>query len=311
MTQAVFVGIDVSKATLDIAVLPKQTIWTASNEAKSIDVLVRKLSRLSAARIVVEATGGYERKVIQALAKAGLPVVRINARQVRRFAQATGMLAKTDRLDAIVLAKYGQAVEPEVRVIDQENILRPLVNRRRQLVEMLAKEKSRMKQCLDEPIAQDIALHIEWLTQRVCHLEEEIADNIKSSPTVARQSAVLQKVRGVGPVLTTTLLCELPELGQLNRKKIASLVGVAPFNRDSGKFRGKRCVWGGRARVRSVLYMATMRAVRVNPAIQVFYQRLRESGKPAKVALTACMRKFLTILNAILRQENTVLSLSA
>ena len=305
MNKRVFVGIDVSKDTLDIAVLDGAS-WSVPNREAGFTELVKGLTSLAPALIVLEATGGYEKAVFKALLGADLPVARINPRQARCFARATGLLAKTDTLDAHMLACYGKALKPEVRPALENEALRVLVGRRRQLVETLKKEKTRLKQAYTPLVRQDIQDAIAWLKERIRRLETSIADLLEHSP----EANCLQAVNGVGPVTAFTLLAELPELGTLNRKQIASLAGLAPFNCDSGNSRGRRKVWGGRFQVRSVLYMATLRATRVNAELKLFYQRLIQAGKPFKTALTACMRKFLTMLNAILRQEKLALQSS-
>jgi transposase len=299
---AMFIGIDVSKARLDIAVRPGTESWTAVPDEAGLRALAERLTALAPALIVLEATGGLEAPVVSALAAAELPVVVVNPRQVRDFAKALGRLAKTDPLDAEVLARFGEAVRPEPRPLKdaQAQELDALLTRREQLVRMLAAEKNRLGQARGR-VKRDIAAHIRWLEKRLTEVERQLQHLIEASPLWRAQEDLLRSVPGVGPVFLLALLADLPELGRLNRRQIAALAGVAPFNRDSGRFRGSRAIWGGRARLRSLLYMATLAAVRSNPPIRTFYQRLRAAGKKPKVALTACMRKLLTILNAMVR----------
>lgn len=305
-----FVGIDVAKAHLDIAVLPEGRCWRAAHDETGIEGLIAQLRAVAAEAIIVEASGGLEIALSAALVGAQLPVVVVNARQVRDFAKATGRLAKTDALDAQLLARFGQAVRPEPRPLKdaQTRALSDLVVRRRQLVGMLVAEQNRLATA-SAAVRQDIRAHIRWLQQRLDDLDGELRRSVQDSPAWRAREALLRTVPGIGPVAALSLLAELPELGTLNRRQIAALAGVAPFNCDSGQHRGQRHVWGGRAALRAVLYMATLAAVRWNPSLRAFYTRLRAAGKPAKVALTAGMRKLLTILNAMVRtgtpwQEN-------
>ena len=253
---------------------------------------------------MLEATGGFEVDVAGALAAAGLPTAVVNPRQVRDFARATGLLAKTDQLDAQALAHFAEAVRPEPRPLPdaQAQELSALLLRRRQLVDMLTAEKNRVSLAAAR-IRPQIQTHIAWLQQQLADLDRDLGQLIRSSPVWRAKDDLLRSVPGVGPVLATTLVASLPELGTLTRQQIAALVGVAPLNRDSGTWRGRRTVWGGRAHVRAVLYMSTLVAVRHNPALRAFYERLRHAGKLPKVALTACMRKLLTILNAMLKHQ--------
>jgi len=299
-----FVGIDVSKRRLDVAVSPEGEYFGADNNQKGINGAADRLRRLEPSLIVLEATGGLQVPVCAALAKAGLPVVVVNPRQVRDFAKATGKLAKTDTIDAFVLAHFGQAVKPKVRPLKDEESqnLAALMTRRRQLVEMIVAEKNRLKGA-PKRVHKDIKTHVSFLEKQLNDVDEDMDDLIKESPIWKEKEDLLKSVPGVGPVLSKTLLSCLPELGALNRRQIAALVGVAPLNRDSGQFRGTRRIWGGRANVRTTLYMATLAATRFNPVIRPFYQRLRQAGKPPKVALTAAMRKLLVILNAILQNK--------
>lgn len=297
-----YVGIDVAAAHLDVAVGPSGEAWRVGNDEAGRAALVERLAALGPAVIVLEATGGHELAAAGALAAAGLPVAVVNPRQVRDFARATGRLAKTDALDAAVLARFAAAVRPTVRPLPDAAAreLRALVARRRQLVEMLVAEKNRLG-AAPPRIKARIRAHVEWLARQLDELDRDLAGAVRASDAWRERDDLLRSVKGVGPVLSSTLLVEVPELGALNRKQIAALVGVAPLNRDSGTFRGRRAVWGGRAPVRAALYMATLVATRFNPVIRAFYRRLLAAGKPKKVALTACMHKLLVILNAMAR----------
>lgn len=297
-----FVGVDVSKASLEVVVRPEGTRWSVPNDEKGIAGLVESLRQVAPELIVVEATGGLQTMVVAELAAAGLPVAVINPRQVRDFAKATGRLAKTDTLDADVLANFGQALRPPLRELkdEQTQMLTALMTRRRQMVEMLSAEKNRLAMA-PKGIRREIRKHIEWLEARIELVDRQIRDTIEQSPIWREKDEILQSTPGVGPVLSVSLLAGVPELGRLNRQRVAALVGVAPFNSDSGVSRGKRKVWGGRAQVRRVLYMAAVCASRFNPVIRAFYQRLIAAGKKPKVALTACMRRLLSILNTMIR----------
>jgi transposase len=299
----VFVGIDVSKAQLDVALRPEGRFAVPNTEVGIAQVLTR-LQAVSPTLVVLEATGGLEIPLTGALAAAGMPVVVVNPRQVRDFAKATGKLAKTDALDAQTLAHFAEVMRPEPRPLpdEQTQTLAALLTRRRQLVEMLTAEKNRLASARP-PVRKSLRTHITWLERELSHTDSDLAHAIRESPVWREKEELLQSTPGVGPVVTTTLLANLPELGTLTAKQIAALVGVAPFNRDSGTLRGKRTVWGGRAQVRAVLYMGTLVATRFNPVIRAFYQRLCAAGKPKKVALTACMRKLLIILNAMLKHR--------
>jgi transposase len=294
------VGIDVSKAKLDVAVRPTGERFTFSNDESGHRELCKCLSKLEPELVVLEPTGGYEALVVQALASAKLPVVVVNARQIRQFAQAVGRLAKTDQLDADVIAHFGEAVRPEVRPLPDEahRELEALVTRRRQLVEMRAGETKR-KQTARPAIRANIDEVIEFLSKQIDDLDDHLKKLLRSTPAWREADDLLQSVPGVGPVLSTTLTALVPELGRLNRKQVAALVGVAPLNNDSGKRSGKRSTWGGRAPVRAVLYMAAVAARRYNKTIAAFYERLTSKGKTPQVALVACMRKLLVILNAM------------
>jgi transposase len=299
-----YVGIDVAKAWLDVAVRPSGVQWRVANAEADLPALVEQMERLTPQLIVLEATGGYERGVAAVLAAARLPVVVINPRQVRDFAKATGRLAKTDVLDAQVLAHFAEAVHPEPRPLADAATQRlaALLERRSQLVGMLTAEKNRRQQALSS-VRPLIETHIAWLEQALDQLTQDLDQTLHASPVWREREDVLRSVPGVGPILALTLLADLPELGTLAPKQLAALVGVAPLNRDSGSSRGKRLIWGGRARVRSALYMSTLSAVRYNPVLRAFWTRLREQGKPPKVALVACMHKLLTILNAMLKRQ--------
>ena len=299
-----FVGIDVSKATLDIACLPDSESWTVTNDDPGLAELTPRLLGLAPALVVLEATGGFETAVVTALARAGLPVVVVNPRQVRDFAKAMGRLAKTDALDAGILADFAQRIRPEPRPLPDEaaQLLESLLTRRRQIVEMLTAERNRLGFARG-PVKRDIGQHIKWLEKRLTDVDRDLQDAVAASPLYQAKADLLRTVPGVGPVTALTLLATLPELGHLSRHQIAALVGVAPMNRDSGTLRGRRMVWGGRAPVRAVLYMAALVGIKHNPAIASFYARLRATGKPFKVAATACMRKLLTILNAMVHHN--------
>jgi transposase len=295
-----FVGIDVSKAHLDIASRSTGKRWQVKNDSEGIAELVQQLRTLKPTLIVLEATGGLETAVTAALAAAGLQIAIINPRQARDFGKSLGRLAKTDKIDAEMLARFAEAIRPEPRSLPDEQTqeLQAVLVRRRQLVEMLVAEKNRF------PLAHStmrprIQEHIAWLEQELGDIDKDLHQRLQSSPLWREKEELLRSVKGIGPVTATTLLAELPELGQLNRKKIAALVGVAPFNCDSGKMHGRRAIWGGRACVRNALYMATLSATRCNEIIQPYYEHLIRGGKLKKVALVACMRKLLTILNAM------------
>jgi transposase len=300
----IFVGIDVAKAQLDIAVRPTGERWTVTNDEAGIAALAAQLQAVAPTLIVLEATGGYQRAAVAALAAVCLPVVVVNPRQVRDFAKATGQLAKTDTLDARALAHFAEAVRPAPRPLPDAQMeeLRALLTRRRQLIAMQTAEQNRLGGAPPR-LRADIQAHITWLNERLATLDDDLDTTLRASPVWREREELLRSVPGIGPVCTRTLLLDLPELGTLSRQRIAALVGVAPFNRDSGSLRGTRTVWGGRAHVRATLYMSTLVAVRYNSVLTVFYKRLRAAGKAAKVALTACMRKLLTILNAMVKHQ--------
>jgi len=296
-----FVGIDVSQRVLDVAVHPTCEQWQVLNDLGGLTALALRLQTLKPALVVLEATGGLERPIVQALHDARLPVAVVNPRQVRDFAKALGRLAKTDRLDAQVLAQFAQAVRPEPRpqLEKSSEQIQNLLTRRHQLVEMITAEKNR-RRTTPEWLRPQLQEHIDWLEQKKKQVEAQL-EQLQKNSSWQPKLELLQSVPGVGKVTSLTLLGYLPELGLLDRKKIAALVGVAPFNRDSGQWRGKRAIWGGRSQVRAVLYMSTLSAVRSNPMIRDFYQKLRAAGKLAKVALVASMRKLLIILNAMMK----------
>ena len=300
----VFIGVDVSKEHLDVALWPVQESWQVNNDPDGINQLVEKVGQYKPEIIIMEATGGYEIASATALGIAGLPVAVVNPRQVRDFAKSLGKRAKTDMIDAVVLARFGDAVRPPPRMLaDEQSVqLKALMTRRRQLIEMITAEKNRAVHG-HPTILPSLKEHIHRLEHELDELDKDLRDRLSSSPVWRENDDLLQSVPGVGPVTSFTLLAELPELGQLNRKEIAALVGVAPFNHDSGYMQGKRTIWGGRANVRSALYMATLTATRYNAVIKKHYEHLRKMGKTAKVALVACMRKLLTILNAIVKSK--------
>ena len=302
----VHVGIDVSKASLDVGVHQTGAFCSLRNNPAGIRSLAAHLRRLKPQLVLLEASGGYERKLLDALTSAGLPAALVNPRQLRDFARATGVLAKTDKIDALVLARFAATVRPKLRRLSdaRERDLSALQARRRQLIEMLTAEKNRLEKASPR-VAREMKGHIRDLERRVEALDKELQDLVRSCPDWRMKEQLLRGVPGIGPVLASTLLADLPELGTLNRRQIAALVGVAPLNRDSGVLRGKRSVWGGRAHVRAALFMNALVASRFNPVIKAFYQRLCATGKPKKVALVACMRKLLTILNSMLRNQTS------
>ena len=300
----IYVGIDVSKDSLDVIALPSKEKWRYANDEVGIGKLVARLKKLSTSLIVMEPTGGLEAMVAAALAAEGINVAIVNARQIRDYARATGKLAKTDKLDALVMAEFASVIKPQARQLRDEESeeIKATVSRRRQLLGMLTAEKNRMA-IARKNLKPNILAHIEWLKKEIADLDRDLRRRIEGSPIWRVKDDLLQSIPGVGRVLSATLLAELPELGKLNRRQIAALVGVAPFNRDSGIMKGKRSVWGGRASIRAVLYMATLASTRYNPVIRSFYQQLLVRGKAKKVALVACMRRLLTIMNAILKYQ--------
>jgi transposase len=299
---AAFAGVDVSKGHLDVAVRPTGESWRAANDEAGIAETVARLGAIGGCLVVLEASGGYETALLAALGEAGVAAAAVNPRQARDFARATGVLAKTDRLDAGVLARFAEVVRPEARPLADEarRELAALVARRRQLVEMRTAERNRLAGAAPR-VAAEIREHVTWLERRIADSDDELARRVRASALWRARDDLLRGVPGVGPVVSATLIAALPELGTLDRRAIAALVGVAPFARDSGRYRGQRHVAGGRADVRGALYMATLVATRHNPAVRAFYERLLDAGKPKKLALTACMRKLLVTLNAMLR----------
>ena len=299
-----FVGMDVAKAQWDIALRPSGERWAVSNDASGVATLVDRVQPLHPTLIVLEATGGLERAATSALAAAGLPVVVVNPRQARDVARATGQLAKTDALDARALAHCADVIRPAPRPLPdaQTQELRALLGRRQPRIGMRTAEQNRLAG-VSERLTKDITAPMAWLNAGIATLDDDLETLLRASPRWRENDDLLQSAKGIGPVSAHTLLLELPELGTLTRQKIAALVGVAPLNGDSGTLRGKRTIWGGRAHVRTVLSMSPLVATRFNPQIKTFYQRLLAAGKVKKVALTACMRKFLTILNAMLKQR--------
>jgi transposase len=299
-----FVGIDVSKAQLDIAIRPSAERESVSNDKAGIKTLVKRLGKVGPALIVLEATGGFERQVMHALVCAELPAVVVNPRQVRDFAKATGQLAKTDRIDAEVLARFGEAVRPALRPLpDAVTVeLRALTTRRRQITEMIVAERNRLAMA-SKAVTKRIDAHIRWLQSELEQVDKDLDRTIRHSPIWKHNEDLLRSVPGIGPITSRVLLSELPELGKLNRKQIAALVGVAPLNRDSGTLKDRRCIWGGRASVRAALYMAAWVAARRNSVIRKFYTRLLTAGKERKVALVACMHKLLTIVNSMINHK--------
>jgi transposase len=301
----VFVGIDVSKDRLDVHVRPSGDAFAVARNGKGLDSLVARLAALTPALVVLEATGGFEITVAAALAAAGLPLVVVNPRQIRDFARAIGRLAKTDALDAEAIALFAEGVRPQPRAVPDEQArhLAALVARRRQIVEMAVTEGNRRRQARDRRLAKRIDAHLAWLQKELTSIEADLDDTIRGTPAWREKEDLLTAVPGIGPITARIVLADLPELGALDRRRIAALVGVAPINRDSGATRGRRMIAGGRTGVRKVLYMATLTAIRRNPPIKALYDRLVQAGRPKKLAITACMRKLITILNAIIRDR--------
>ena len=299
-----FIGIDVSQSNLDVSVLPEEQCHQFENSETGITQLLKFVKATHPALIVFESTGGLETLAVSMLSAKHYPVVVVNARQVRDFAKATGKLAKTDKIDAAVIAEFAQAIRPEVRPLkdEQAQLLTALNARRKQIVDMLVAEKNRLHRA---PLAnqKNIQAHIRWLEKNLADINKDIRKTIRKTPLWREKDDILQSFKGIAPATSASLLSDLPELGRIESKKIAALVGVAPFNCDSGRYRGRRRVWGGRCQVRRILYMATLSAVRTNPVINGFYNRLRQAGKSHKVAMTACMRKILVILNAMIKNQ--------
>lgn len=298
----VFIGIDVSKDKIDVAVRPAGESMVFANTNDGLSLMVEFVRSTDPVLVVLEATGGFERDALRSLTSAQLPAVSINPRQVRDFAKAMGILAKTDAIDAHVIAWFAEAAKPKIRPVKtpDEEKLDALNARRFQIVDMLTSERNRLG-IAPEWIKKDIQDHIKGLEKRLARINRDLDKLIAKNPVWRRKSELLQSVPGVGPVMARTMLADLPELGTLNRRKISALVGVAPMNRDSGTFKGRRSIWGGRAKVRCVLCMSALTAIRHNPKIKVFYERLVSAGKKFKVALTACMRKLLIILNTMIK----------
>lgn len=302
-----FIGIDVCKDFLDVAVFSCGTQWRTNNRALSIDQLVGQLAELDPELVVFEATGGYESGLMTALASAKIPFCRVNPRQARDFAKAVGQLAKTDSIDAQILARFAHSVRPEPTTPESVSTraFRALVARRRQLEQIKSEECNRLEQVDTDHMRAHIEAHLVWLDDAIADIEVDLKELLAADEEIRELGACLRSVPGVGKILVVTLLAYLPELGKLNRKEIAKLVGVAPLNCDSGTQRGRRTTWGGRSEIRKVLYMAALAATQFNPVIRRFYLRLLDNGKPKKLALVACMRKLLVILNAMARQRTS------
>lgn len=301
-----FTGIDVSKSTLDVCIEPLgQTLHVAYDEA-GVRQVVSRLKEVSPALIVIEATGGLEVRIATELAGKGLPVAVINPRQARDFAKATGQLAKTDLVDAAVLAAFAKAIRPQARPLKDADTraLDDMVGRRRQLIDMRVQETLRLGTAASKPLQKSLSKHIAWLDKRVAEVDRDLTKRLRESDVWRAKDNLLRAIPGIGAVTSLTLLAKCPELGTLNRREIAALIGVAPLANDSGKHRGKRFIWGGRAEVRAVLYMATVSAMRCNDTIKAFAQRLKKAGKPPKVVIVACMRKLLTIMNSMLKNNS-------
>jgi transposase len=300
-----FIGIDVAKDQLDVHVFPSDDAFAVARDSEGLAALIERLRPLDPHLVVLEATGGFELTVAAALVSAAIPLAVVNPRQIRDFARATGQLAKTDALDAKVIARFAAKVQPEARPVpdEQARALGELVARRRQVIEMMTAERNRRRQLISRRLLKSVDRLLAVLQKELTELDHDIGEGIRGTPAWRERDELLRSVPGVGDVVARTLIADLPELGRLDRKQIAALVGIAPINRDSGKMRGKRTTWGGRAKVRSVLYMAALVASRRNPVLAAFYRRLVAAGKPKKLALTAVMRKLLTILNAMVRNK--------
>jgi len=305
MNSQIFIGLDVSKQHLDVAVRPHNRHFITSNDDHGIKQLVKRLAALKPQLIVLEASGGYEFLVTAALAEAQLPVALVNPQAVRKFAGAAGKLAKTDKIDAQVLAHFAEALRPQPRPLPDQahQVLKAALQRRQQVVKMIGQEENRLEKTFIPTVRRDIQAHLTWLRQRLTALNHDLDDQIRQSPLWRDRDRLYQSVPGIGPVVSRTVIAQLPEIGTLPGKKAAALVGVAPYNRDSGRFRGKRMIRGGRSYLRRMLYMAAVAATRWNPVIRTFYQRLVAAGKPKKLALTACMRKLVLILNAMVKHN--------
>jgi transposase len=303
--EQIFIGIDVSKDRLDVHLRPTDEAFAVARDSEGLENLIGRLRTLRPALVLLEATGGFEVTVAASLAAADIPLAVVNPRQIRDFARATGQLAKTDALDAKVIARFAETVRPEPRPLpdEQARALGELVARRRQLIEMMVAERNRRRQLTSRRLIEGVERLLAVLQKELSELEADLGDSIRGTPVWRERDELLQSVPGIGPIVARTLIADLPELGRLDRKQIAALVGVAPLNRDSGKMRGKRTTWGGRAKVRCALYMAALVASKRNPVLKVFYQRLLQAGKAKKLALTAVMRKLLTIINAMVRDN--------
>jgi len=303
MEQAVFVGIDVSKARLDVAIDPGGELLSVKNNPEGILQLLGRLQEVSPKLVLLESSGGYEQLVATVLLEAALPVAVVNARQVRDFARATGQIAKTDAIDAMVLARFARAVQPQVRRVERfpASRLDALVSRRRQVVEQIVMERNRLERQPDPLVKGMVEEHLAFLEEQRGRIDADLLRTLKANPELQARHLLLRSVPGVGAVVAATLIAELPELGQLSGKKLAALAGLAPFNRDSGKYKGQRRIWGGRAQVRSVLYMSVVSGLRYNPQLKAMFARLVAGGKAKKVAMIACARKLLVMLNAMVR----------
>jgi len=311
--EEVFIGIDVAQDRLDVHTLPQDTQFSCSNDPKGIQSLIERLKKEAPLVIVMESTGGLEKDTVVALTIASLPVAVVNPRQVRDYARGIGKLAKTDKIDAYVLASFAETnkVKPKPIPTESQQILKDLVRRRRQLVDLRAGEKNRLRRVRSQPVRDSILVVIQTLDEQIRNIDRDLGDILKNSPIWRETEELLKSFNGIGPVTARTLIALLPELGYANRQQITALVGLAPLNRDSGKKRGKRMIAGGRADVRNALYMAAVSALKHNQKIKSFYNRLIQAGKPVKVALTACMRKILIILNAMIKSKRSFGELSA
>ncbi len=304
--EQIYIGIDVSKDRLDVHVRPSDQAFAVARDGEGLAALVERVGALRPYLVVLEATGGFELTVAAALAAAAVPLAVVNPRQIRDFARATGQLAKTDALDAKAIARFAESVRPQPRAVpdEQARALGELVARRRQVIEMMTAERNRRRQLTSRRLVKSVDRLLAVLLKELADLDRDVGEGIRGTPAWRERDELLRSAPGIGDIVSRTLIADLPELGQLDRKQIAALVGVAPLNRDSGKMRGKRTTWGGRAKVRSVLYMAALVASRRNPVLAAFYQRLVTAGKAKKLAIIAVMRKLLTILNAMIR-DNT------
>ena len=302
-----FIGIDVSKVRLDVHILPTAEAFSVERNDAGLEALVERLSGIAPKLVVLEATGGFENTVTAALVQAQLPVVVMNPRLIRDFARAAGKLAKTDRLDAAMIALYGERMRPPLRPLPDEDAraLSELVSRRKQIVEMIKAETSRLRQAKAKRVVKQITTHLTWLQKALSSVETDLDDNIRGSALWHETAALASSVPGIGPVTSFSIVADLPELGSLTRRQIAAIVGVAPMNRDSGMFRGTRSIRGGRPDIRATLFMAALTASRHNPILKAFCARLKAAGKPHKVVIIACARKLLTILNAIMRDKKS------